>query len=173
MVGCQIIVSLLCVCVLHVRMCVRTRSAVISFNVGKQMPSFISQKCKFRSSVLQDTTLCSPLKVNRHFRGTCRLRLQGWRITQARNQHEAEIATCFTLVSCLAYFLTLKMEAVCSTKKLVGFAQTTQCYIPEDRTLHNHYSENLKSYMYIQVSVLLLIKFIFLYDVYLTFVIRN
>jgi hypothetical protein len=34
-----------------------------------------------------DTTLCSPLKINRRF-GTCRLCLQGRRISQARNQCE-------------------------------------------------------------------------------------
>jgi hypothetical protein len=33
--------------------------------------------------------MCSPLKVNRRFRGICRLHLQGRKITQARNQHEA------------------------------------------------------------------------------------
>jgi hypothetical protein len=32
---------------------------------------------------------CGPLKVNRCFGGTCRLRLQGRRISQARNQREA------------------------------------------------------------------------------------
>jgi hypothetical protein len=28
----------------------------------------------------------------------------------------------------------------------IDFQWTTQCYIPEDRTLHNHCCENLKSY---------------------------
>jgi hypothetical protein len=32
---------------------------------------------------------------------------------------KAVIATCFMLVSCLAYFLTLKMEVACSSKMLV------------------------------------------------------
>jgi hypothetical protein len=34
-------------------------------------------------------TPCSPLKVNRRFGGTCRLCLQGRRISQARNQRKA------------------------------------------------------------------------------------
>jgi hypothetical protein len=34
-------------------------------------------------------------------------------------------------------FLTLKMEATCSSETSVNFQQTTQCYIPEGRTLHN------------------------------------
>jgi hypothetical protein len=49
------------------------------------------------------------------------------------------------LVSCLAYSSTLKMESICSSKMLVDVQQTTQRYIPEDRTLHNHNSETLKS----------------------------
>jgi hypothetical protein len=53
----------------------------------------------------------------------------------------------FTLVSCLAYSSTLKMEATCSSGISVGFQWTTWCcYIPEARTLHNHHCENLKSY---------------------------
>jgi hypothetical protein len=40
-----------------------------------------------KSSVFWDM-MCSPLKVNQCFGGTC-LHLKGWRISQARNQHEA------------------------------------------------------------------------------------
>jgi hypothetical protein len=42
-----------------------------------------------KSSVFRDVIPCSSLKVNRHFRGTCRLHLQGERICQARNRCEA------------------------------------------------------------------------------------
>jgi hypothetical protein len=49
------------------------------------------------SSVFWDVTLCSPLKVNRRYGGTCRLHY-----------------TCFLLISCLACSSTLKMEATCS-----------------------------------------------------------
>jgi hypothetical protein len=45
----------------------------------------------------------------------------------------------FTLVSCLAYSSTLKMEEIYSFG-------TGRHYTPEDKTLHNHSSENLKSY---------------------------
>jgi hypothetical protein len=41
----------------------------------------------------------------------------------------------FMLVSCAAYSLTLKMEALCSSETLVDFQRTTQRYIPEDSTL--------------------------------------
>jgi hypothetical protein len=47
-----------------------------------------------------------------------------------------------TLVSCSAYS-TLKMEAICSSETLVDFQRTTQRYVPEGITLHNHRCENL------------------------------
>jgi hypothetical protein len=57
------------------------------------------------------------------------------------------IATCFMLVSCSAYSSTLKMETILSSEMVVDFQWTTQHYIPEDSTFHNHHCENLKSYM--------------------------
>jgi hypothetical protein len=36
------------------------------------------------------------------------------------------------------------MEAICSSETSVDFQRTTQRYIPEDITLHNHRCENLK-----------------------------
>jgi hypothetical protein len=41
---------------------------------------------------------------------------------------------------------TLKMKAICSSETSVDTRRTTRCYIPEDGTIHNHRSENLKSY---------------------------
>jgi hypothetical protein len=40
-------------------------------------------------SVFRDMTHYSPLKVNRCFEGTCRFLIQGWRISQTRNQCES------------------------------------------------------------------------------------
>jgi hypothetical protein len=54
------------------------------------------------------------------------------------------VATCFTLVSSLAYYSTLKMEAKYSQETSVGFQRTTQCFIPENRVLRNDRCENLK-----------------------------
>jgi hypothetical protein len=39
------------------------------------------------------------------------------------------------------------MEVTYSSETSGDFQQTTRCYIPEDRTLHNHLCENLKSYI--------------------------
>jgi hypothetical protein len=50
----------------------------------------------------------------------------------------AMLATCFMVVSCLAFSLTMKMEATGSSEMPVDFQWTMQCYISEDRTLHNH-----------------------------------
>jgi hypothetical protein len=57
-----------------------------------------------------------------------------------------QLAACFMLVSRLTYSLTLKIEATCSSKTSVDFWWTTWRYTPEDRTLHNHRCENIKSY---------------------------
>jgi hypothetical protein len=65
-------------------------------------------------------------------------------MSQARNQ--LCLPSTFTLVSCLAYFSTLKMEATCSSATSVDFQRTARRYIPEDRTLSNHFCENLNSY---------------------------
>jgi hypothetical protein len=48
--------------------------------------------------------------------------------------------------SCLSYSSTLKMEVTCSSKTLVVFRRMAWHYIPQDRTLHNHCCENLRSY---------------------------
>jgi hypothetical protein len=73
------------------------------------------------SLISWDIRLCSPLEISQCSRGTCCLHLQGWKMSQARNQCKAGDK----LVSCLAYFLTLKMEATCSSERLVDFQQTT------------------------------------------------
>jgi hypothetical protein len=54
-----------------------------------------------------DITLCSPLKVNRHFGGTCRLHLQGRRISQARNQPGS---ACHLLSRWLLAWLILRLS---------------------------------------------------------------
>jgi hypothetical protein len=42
-----------------------------------------------QSPIFWDIPSCSQLKINWRFGGTCRLNLQGWRVSHARNQHEA------------------------------------------------------------------------------------
>jgi hypothetical protein len=66
-----------------------------------------------KSTIFWDITLCNPLKVIA----------------------ELSLPPAFMLVSCLAYSLTLKMEAIYSSEMSVDFQWTTQHYIPEDSTL--------------------------------------
>jgi hypothetical protein len=90
-----------------------------------------------KNAVFWNTTLCTPLKVNRRFGQTYRLHFQGQGLC---------LPPAFTLVSCSAYSSTLKMEAICSCETSVDFQRNTRRYIPKDSTLHNHRCENLKSY---------------------------
>jgi hypothetical protein len=73
-----------------------------------------------------DITLCSTLSVNRRFRGTCRLHLQGRRVIQVG----LWLPPAFMLVSCFDYSTTLKMEATRSPETSVEFQRTTRHYIP-------------------------------------------
>jgi hypothetical protein len=87
----------------------------------------------------------------------------------------ALLAPAFTLVSCLAYSSTLKMEATCSSSTSVVFQRTVPAchlrsrwflawlilrpwrwrrYIPDDRTLHNHDCESPSSYIVYKVLFL-------------------
>jgi hypothetical protein len=87
-----------------------------------------------KSSVFWDITLCSSLKVNRPFGATCCLDLKDRRASQA----EFCLSPAFTLVSCLAYSSTLKMEASFSSETSVDFQRIARRYIPGDRTLHSY-----------------------------------
>jgi hypothetical protein len=89
-----------------------------------------------RISIFWDVTPCSPLKVNWRFGEIYPFHLQGRPL----------IGTCFTLISCLAYSLTLKLGANYSSEMSVDFQWATRRYSPGDGTLHNHLCENLKSY---------------------------
>jgi hypothetical protein len=61
------------------------------------------------------------------------------------------LATCFMLLSCWAYSSNLNIEATCSSGMSVDFEHTTRHYILEDRTLHNHHCENLRSTYWTEV----------------------
>jgi hypothetical protein len=95
---------------------------------------FMTCDYTLKGTIFWNITLCSPLKVYPRFGGTYRLLC---------------LPPAFKLGTCSAYSTTLKMEVICSSKMLVDFQWTTPCYITEDRTLHNHCCENLKSYMII------------------------
>lgn len=58
----------------------------------------------------------------------------------------ALLDVCVILVSCFVYSSTLKKQATYSSEKSVGFQRTTLYYVPDNRALHDHCCENLKSY---------------------------
>jgi hypothetical protein len=93
----------------------------------------------WKSTVFWDITPRSQLKVNRRFGATFRLYLQGRRIGRAL------LAACFMMVSCLAYSLVLKMEAIYPSETSDDFQRTTWRYIPDDINFHNHHWKNLRS----------------------------
>jgi hypothetical protein len=74
-----------------------------------------------KSIIFWDITRCSPLEVSRRFGGTCRLHLQGRRISQARNQREAGGKQ-------------IKMVETWSSKTSADFQRTTWGYtrIPQE-----------------------------------------
>jgi hypothetical protein len=67
-------------------------------------------------------------------------------VNTVMNLLEHNVKLCSMLVSCLAHFSTLKMEATCPPETSADFKRTTRPYIPEDRTLHNHSRKDLTSY---------------------------
>jgi hypothetical protein len=102
------------------------------------------------SSVFWDITPCSPLKVIWRFGGTYRRHIQDRRISHTRNQHEAGGNLCsFPLKLQLTFnglhgIMSQKIELFITTA--VRTSDPTRHYVPEDRTLHNHSCENLRSY---------------------------
>jgi hypothetical protein len=73
----------------------------------------------YESPIFWDIILCSPLKVNQSFRGTCCLHLHEQRISQARNQWAAGSKQWRNMFLWNVGWLLV----------------TTWRYIPEDRTL--------------------------------------
>jgi hypothetical protein len=70
-------------------------------------------------------------------------------------------AAVFFIVVFVFYFSTLKMEALYSSEREVGFQRITRGYscIPEDRSLHNHRCESRISHYVIMFDLQLEVKF--------------
>jgi hypothetical protein len=81
-----------------------------------------------KSTVIWGITPCNPVKVSRRFGGACRLRFQDRSIKQARNQRGRR----WQAEPCLAYSLTLKMEATWSSETSVDFQRAARRYVRED-----------------------------------------
>jgi hypothetical protein len=91
-----------------------------------------------KSTIFWDITPCSPFSVNRRFRGTYRLHLQGlknkmskkpaWKQVTSKKQFSRRLLADLN-------FSTMKMEAICYSETSVQ--RTTRRYIPEDDTLRS------------------------------------
>jgi hypothetical protein len=85
----------------NVQECLRSLAAILRIHgirerLEKKFVAFeILTAVDMNTSNFRDITPCSSLKVDRCFGGTCYLRLEGRRISQARNQHEA--GSCYLL----------------------------------------------------------------------------
>jgi hypothetical protein len=99
-----------------------------------------------RSPVFWDVTSCSPVKVNRHYGGTCRLYLQCQRVSQAKDQHEAG-RLCLLPIGVLLRLLFDPVDGGDVFLRNVCLLSPDYTAIPEDRSFHNHRCENLKSYV--------------------------
>jgi hypothetical protein len=54
----------------------------------------------------------------------------GWRVSEV-----ALLTACFKLCSCLAYYITLKIEAICHPETSADFQRNTRRYVPKYRTV--------------------------------------
>jgi hypothetical protein len=136
-------------CLFHISLLILEISSILLCNciyLCKIVSLASSVNKSFKSSIFCGIMWCSLMKVHRHFTGTCHLHLQGWRKSQTRNRHEPGSKRSFTQVSCLAYSLTMKMEAACSCETLIDIQWTVLRYIPKDRSLPTHCCENSKFY---------------------------
>jgi hypothetical protein len=59
-------------------------------------------------------------------------------LVEVLEEHTAISKHSVTLFACMAYSLTLNMEAVCSSKTSIIFYQTVWCLFQADSTLQNH-----------------------------------
>jgi hypothetical protein len=81
-------------------------------------------------SILWNITPYNPFKIEILFGGKCHLDLRVRRISEARNKHE----------------VSKQNKVPCFSETLVDLQRISRPYIPEDRTLHNHGCESLRSY---------------------------
>jgi hypothetical protein len=108
------------------------------------------------SSLLWDITPCSPLKVNQRFEGTCRLHLQGPRISRTRNQRGSNLLSRWFIARFI--LRPWKWRRRVSPKRRFTFnglhgilSQKIQLFtpynIPKGHNCYIHRSENLRSFV--------------------------
>jgi hypothetical protein len=89
-----------------------------------------------KSTTFWELMPCSPLNVDTHFGGIYHLRVRGWRVSQARNQHELRTAT-----RCFLAWLTLqpwRWRRHIPPKRRMTY-NSTCLYISDEKTLQVGY----------------------------------
>jgi hypothetical protein len=103
--------------------------------LGFEALTAVVMKC----STFWDITQHSLLKVNRsfgkHIASIFRAKKWAKQEISAKAGGNLCFRPTFTLVSCLVYSFTMKMEAICSSETSFDFLGNARGYISEDRTL--------------------------------------
>jgi hypothetical protein len=99
----------------------------------RQRSSYSPHRIRHSSILKKDSESSCEISVTIHWT-TCICRILSSAIQRRVVRWEA-LPPAFTLVSCLAYSSTLKIEAICSSETSDDTQRTTRRYIPEDGTL--------------------------------------
>lgn len=104
-----------------------------SRNCGFQILTAVTMKSNYLFGCNDLQSSRSPLMFPRHELPY----FQGQKISWACNHQQTAVCHLLLAGILLAYSLSLKMEAVYSSKTLLYFYQITWLYIPEDNTVHS------------------------------------
>jgi hypothetical protein len=102
-----------------------------------------------KSSVFWGISPCRPLILKPRFRKNMSPQSSWSKNKQSRKPAWKELANksfCFHAGFLLGLYFEPEMEAIYSSERSVVLQRPTKLYIPEDKSLHNHRCDNLKSY---------------------------
>jgi hypothetical protein len=103
---------------------------------------------KRSTCILWYITMCSPLKVNGSFGGTCPFHLHGRRKGQARKQRESRNKQSHGILLSFSIFEHLEDKTFTTYRSIVQMKQTLKNYLPEPhtaRTFFWHFSYEMET----------------------------
>jgi hypothetical protein len=99
-------------------------------------PPFLESKCKASKKPSEaGYKLCLAYPSTSKMEAIYSSEMSIYLCRNGRCYNPRDVATCFALVSFLAYSLSPEIEATGISETSVDFERTTRRYIPEDRTL--------------------------------------